>query len=77
MTSVFYGFGVVGSDRKTQQRLLPCGKPDHSRADSLLVKRGLAASRDRARALIESSAVLLAGRPLKKPSQLMVTKVFL
>ena len=41
------------------------------RADALLVARGLAASRDRARALIVSSSVLLAGKPLTKPSQLL------
>ncbi len=62
---------MVGSDRKSQRRIVPCDKPDHIRADALLVKRGLAASRERARALIESSAVLLAGKPLKKSSQLL------
>ena len=37
----------------------------------LLVARGLAASRDRARTLIASSSVLLAGKPLTKSSRLL------
>ncbi len=45
------------------------------RADLLLVARGLAASRDRAQALIASSVVLVAGKPLTKPSQLVAIDV--
>ncbi len=47
------------------------GTPKRIRADTLLVARGLAASRDRARALIASSSVLLAGKPLTKSSRLL------
>jgi 23S rRNA (cytidine1920-2'-O)/16S rRNA (cytidine1409-2'-O)-methyltransferase len=43
-------------------------KPTLVRLDALLVKRGLAASRQRARELIESGAVLLDGLPAKKPA---------
>ncbi len=71
MTLVFDGFDVTGSRRKSQQKTLLPENPHRIRADALLVARGLAASRDRARALITSSAVLLAGKPLKKSSQLV------
>lgn len=71
MTLVFYGFGVAGSRRKSQQKPVPSETLDRIRADALLVARGLAASRDRARALIASSAVLLAGKPLTKSSRLL------
>ena len=71
MTLVFYGFGVAGSRRKSQQKPVLSETPDRIRADALLVARGLAASRDRARALIASSAVLLAGKPLTKSSRLL------
>ena len=71
MTLVFYGFSVGGSLRKSQKKLALSEKPERIRADALLVVRGLAASRDRARALIASSAVLLAGKPLSKSSRLL------
>jgi 23S rRNA (cytidine1920-2'-O)/16S rRNA (cytidine1409-2'-O)-methyltransferase len=40
---------------------------DRARLDQLLVDRGLAASRDRARRLVEAGKVLVAGRTLDKP----------
>ena len=39
------------------------------RADALMVKRGLVASRDRARALIAEGGVLVDGMPLAKPAK--------
>ena len=71
MTLVFYGFGVTSSRGKSQQRHLLNETPNRIRADALLVARGLAASRDRARTLIASSSVLLAGKPLTKSSRLL------
>ena len=71
MTLLFHGFSVAGSLRKSQKKPTLSEKPDRIRADALLVVRGLAASRDRARALIASSAVLLAGKPLSKSSRLL------
>ena len=68
---MFCGFGVVGSRRKSQQKPVSGEPLDRIRADALLVARGLAASRDRARALIASSSVLLSGKPLKRPAQLL------
>ena len=41
------------------------------RLDKLIVDRGLAASRERARALVMSGAVLVAGRPETKPGTLI------
>lgn len=63
---------MSGSRKKSQQKLGSRDAQDRVRADTLLVARGLAASRDRARALIASSSVLFAGKPLKKPSHLLV-----
>ena len=74
---MFCGFGVVGSRRKSQQKSVSGEPLDRIRADALLVARGLAASRDRARALIASSSVLLSGKPLKKPAQLLAPDVVL
>ncbi|MBA4743343.1 MAG: TlyA family RNA methyltransferase [Azoarcus sp.] len=42
-----------------------------SRADALLVERGLAASRSRAQAAIAAGRVVADGRPVTKPSQLL------
>ena len=39
------------------------------RADALMVRRGLAASRDRAQALIAEGGVLVDGMPLAKPAK--------
>lgn len=44
------------------------GRPSPVRLDALLVKRGLAQSRQRARELIESGAVLIDGIPATKPA---------
>jgi len=49
----------------------PATPPTRMRADALLVARGLAASRDRARTLIQSGAVQLDGAPLAKASRLL------
>src|SRR5271169_1452565 len=45
--------------------------PMRERLDKLMVDRGLAASRDRARALVMSGAVLVAGQPMTKPGTLV------
>ena len=39
------------------------------RADTLMVRRGLAASRDRAQALIAEGGVIVDGMPLAKPAK--------
>jgi 23S rRNA (cytidine1920-2'-O)/16S rRNA (cytidine1409-2'-O)-methyltransferase len=43
------------------------------RLDKLLVERGLVASRERARALVMSGAVLVRGQPETKPGTLVDT----
>ena len=46
---------------------------EKQRADALLIARGLARSRERARELIADSAVLVNGVPIVKPSKLLAT----
>ena len=74
---MFCGFCVVGSRRKSQQKSVSCEPLDRIRADALLGARGLAASRDRARALIASSSILLSGNPPKNPAQLLASDAVL
>ncbi len=62
---------MVGSRRKSQQKPTPVDAPDLIRADALLVARGLAGSRERARELIKSSSVLHSGKLLTKASRLL------
>ncbi len=71
MIPVFCGLGVSGSLRKSSRTDTAPEAPGRVRADALLVARGLAASRERARALVAASAVLLAGKPLTKASRLL------
>ena len=71
MTPVCCGLGVAGSLGKSSRTDTAPEAPDRVRADALLVARGLAASRERARALIAASAVLLAGKTLTKASRLL------
>ena len=46
---------------------------EKQRADALLLARGLARSRERARDLIADGAVLVDGVPIVKPSKLVTT----
>ena len=50
--------------------MAPSGADESTmRADALMVRRGLAASRDRAQALIAEGGVLVDGMPLAKPAK--------
>src|SRR5580692_2606062 len=51
-----------------------CGKVPRERLDKLLVDRGLAASRERARALVMSGVVRVAGEVETKPGTLIDLK---
>ena len=48
-----------------------CASDGKQRADAILIARGLARSRERARDLIVSGAVLVEGVPIAKPSKLL------
>jgi len=50
-------------------------KPKKERADKLLLERGLAGSRERARALILAGVVLAGDRAVEKPGQLLAADV--
>ena len=63
----------MGKSRKPNARRIPAevGLASKLRADALLLARGLARSRDRARDLIAEGAVLVDGQPVRKASKLL------
>jgi len=68
------GAGAIGAGRR-YPRGASWGTPGHEmtreRLDKLLLERGLAASRERARALIMTGDVLVRGQPQTKPGTLI------
>ncbi|NCW30735.1 MAG: hypothetical protein EBV87_03770, partial [Alphaproteobacteria bacterium] len=69
----YKGLSGVGKSRKPNARRIPAevGLASKLRADALLLARGLARSRDRARDLIAEGAVLVDGQPVRKASKLL------